>query len=147
MIHSKRRTLVSLFAILAPFATVSAPAEAQATKPAGAAPVVLPATIEAFESSDQYAKVSGYVSKVSADIGDHVKQGQELAVIDCPELAQDVAESMAVLEARRQMLKAADAVVLQSHRMLDVAKSQLASAQVEQQLADVTLKRQQELFA
>ena len=148
MIHPKRPTLAPLLAVLAVLATFCTTASAQATKPAtGPAPIVLPATIEAFEFADQYAKVSGYVGKVNADIGDHVKQGQVLAVIDSPELAQDVAEANAVLEAKRQMLKAADAAVVQSQKMLDVAKSQLASAQVEQQLADVTLKRQQELFA
>lgn len=144
-----KRTLACLLAVLAAPATIPVVATAQATKPAatGPAPVVLPATIEAFEFADQYAKVSGYVSKVNADIGDRVKQGQVLAEIDSPELAQDLAETKAVVEARRQMLKAAEAAVVQSQKMLEVSKSQLASAQVEQQLAEVTLKRQQELFA
>src|SRR4051794_28404209 len=39
------------------------------------------ATLEAFEEADLFAKVSGYLSDVRVDIGDHVKAGQVLAVI------------------------------------------------------------------
>src|SRR5882724_8743435 len=39
-------------------------------------------TLEAFEEADLFAKVSGYLSDVRVDIGDHVKAGQVLAVID-----------------------------------------------------------------
>ena len=44
------------------------------------------ATLEAFEEADLFAKVSGYLSDVRVDIGDHVKAGQVLAVIDIPEM-------------------------------------------------------------
>jgi hypothetical protein len=44
------------------------------------------ATLEAFEEADLFAKVSGYLSDVRVDIGDHVKAGQVLAVIDVPEI-------------------------------------------------------------
>ena len=43
------------------------------------------ATLEAFEETDLFAKVSGYLSDVRVDIGDHVKAGQVLAVISVPE--------------------------------------------------------------
>jgi multidrug efflux pump subunit AcrA (membrane-fusion protein) len=46
------------------------------------------ATLEAFETADLFAKVTGYLSDVRVDIGDHVKAGQVLAVIDIPELEQ-----------------------------------------------------------
>jgi hypothetical protein len=38
------------------------------------------ATPEAFEEIDLFAKVSGYLSEVRVDIGNHVKSGQILAV-------------------------------------------------------------------
>jgi multidrug efflux pump subunit AcrA (membrane-fusion protein) len=50
------------------------------------ADVVIPATIQAFFVTELYAKDSGYVSQVNNDIGDHVKQGQVLVVIEDPEL-------------------------------------------------------------
>jgi len=42
------------------------------------------ATLAAFEEADLFAKVTGYLSDVRVDIGDHVKAGQVLAVIDIP---------------------------------------------------------------
>src|ERR1700687_3736183 len=39
---------------------------------------------------DVYAKVSGYVHKLSVDVGAHVKQGQVLAVLEIPELQQQL---------------------------------------------------------
>src|SRR5438105_4090240 len=67
---------------------VTTPATIPATGAATAAPapVVAVATVEAFWSADLYAKTSGYVSEVKADIGDAVKKGQVLAVIDAPEV-------------------------------------------------------------
>jgi RND family efflux transporter MFP subunit len=44
--------------------------------------VTLPATISAFDAADIYAHVSGYITKRNVDIGDHLKKGQELALID-----------------------------------------------------------------
>src|SRR6266404_6234222 len=64
-----------------------APARATTATTAPAAarpPVVVPATIEAFEQTDLYAKLAGYVSTVNVDIGDRVKAGQVLAELDVP---------------------------------------------------------------
>jgi multidrug efflux pump subunit AcrA (membrane-fusion protein) len=53
------------------------------------------ATLAAFEEADLFAKVSGYLSDVRVDIGDHVKAGQVLAAIDVPEMEQELAEDEA----------------------------------------------------
>src|ERR1700704_5797103 len=65
------------------------------------------ATLEAFEEADLFAKVSGYLSEVRVDIGDHVKAGQVLAIIDVPELKQELAEAEAQLESRQSSLESA----------------------------------------
>src|SRR3982074_506787 len=65
------------------------------------------ASLEAFEEADLFAKVSGYLSDVRVDIGDHVKAGQVLAVIDVPEMEQELAEAKAQLESRRRSLESA----------------------------------------
>src|SRR3977135_316487 len=77
------------------------------------------ATLEAFEESDLFAKVSGYLSDVRVDIGDHVKEGQVLAVIDVPEMKQELAEAKAQFEARKSSLESA-------RRQLDHNKADLA---------------------
>src|SRR5258708_29677169 len=53
------------------------------------------ATLEAFEETDLFAKISGYLSDVRVDIGDHVKAGQVLAAIDTPEMEQELPEDNA----------------------------------------------------
>src|SRR5260370_33726641 len=63
------------------------------------------ATLEAFEETDIFAKISGYLSDVRVDIGDHVKAGQVLAVIDVPELKQQLAEAEAQLESKKSSLE------------------------------------------
>src|SRR5882757_2444975 len=65
------------------------------------------ATLEAFEEADLFAKVSGYLSDVRVAIGDHVKAGQVLAVIDVPEMVQELAEAKAQLESKRSSLESA----------------------------------------
>jgi multidrug efflux pump subunit AcrA (membrane-fusion protein) len=65
------------------------------------------ATLEAFEVADLFAKVAGYLSDVRVDIGDHVKAGQVLAVIDVPEMKQELAEAKAQLESKRSSLESA----------------------------------------
>jgi multidrug efflux pump subunit AcrA (membrane-fusion protein) len=97
------------------------------------ATVVVPATIQAFFVTDLYAKAYGYVSQINVDIGDHVKKGQVLAVIEEPEL--------------EAQFDKAQAVVQQAKAALEVAKRQLAGMQADLALQQVTLKRQKELFA
>jgi RND family efflux transporter MFP subunit len=92
-----------------------------------------PATVQAYFATDLYAKESGYALRVDADIGDHVKAGQVLAVIDNPEL-------------RMQFVKA-EAAVQQSNAALEVAKRRLTGMQADLTLQQVTLKRQEQLFA
>jgi RND family efflux transporter MFP subunit len=77
------------------------------------------ATLEAFEEADLFAKISGYLSEVRVDIGDHVKAGQLLAVIDDPELKQELAEAKAQLVSKQSSLESA-------RRQLDHNKAELA---------------------
>src|SRR6204780_1588441 len=48
-----------------------------------------------FQEIDAYAKVSGYIQKLYVDWGSHVKQGQLLAVLEIPELQQQIEEDQA----------------------------------------------------
>ena len=90
------------------------------------------ATLEAFEDTDLFAKVSGYLSDVRVDIGDHVKAGQVLAVISVPEMEDQLAEDKAQLDSKRRALETAQGQV--EHNKANVA------------LQDITLKRQEDLF-
>lgn len=43
-----------------------------------------------YQEVDLHAKVSGYIRRISVDIGDRVRQGQVLAVLEAPELRDQV---------------------------------------------------------
>jgi multidrug resistance efflux pump len=109
--------------------------------------IALPGTIEAFEASDQYSRGTGYVSDVKVDLGDHVSAGQVMVVVDDPELARQVEGAKAAVAARKEMAKAAEAAVEQVRKAVEVAQSQLALYQADMELAQTTLKRQEELYA
>jgi RND family efflux transporter MFP subunit len=56
-----------------------------------------PGTIQAFSESPVYARINGYVRSWTADIGAHVRQGQLLAIIDAPEVDQELTRARALL--------------------------------------------------
>jgi RND family efflux transporter MFP subunit len=76
----------------------------------------LPGETRGWYSSTIYARVSGYVAKWIADIGDRVKKDQVLAMIDTPELD-------AQLEAARAQLKASEAEVTVRDADVEFAKT------------------------
>src|SRR2546423_14610689 len=53
----------------------------------------LPGDVIAFEEATLYAKVAGYLDRISVDKGDRVRAGQVLAVIRAPELEADRAQA------------------------------------------------------
>jgi RND family efflux transporter MFP subunit len=59
--------------------------------------IVLPGNIQAFTLAPIYARTTGYVKSWSHDIGSHVRKGELLAVIETPELDQQLAQAKADL--------------------------------------------------
>ncbi|MES2174391.1 MAG: efflux RND transporter periplasmic adaptor subunit [Pseudomonadota bacterium] len=57
--------------------------------------LVLPGNVQAYNSAAIYARTNGYVSRWLADIGDNVRAGQSLAVLDAPEIDQQLAQAQA----------------------------------------------------
>jgi RND family efflux transporter MFP subunit len=56
---------------------------------------VLTAEFRPFQEVDVHAKVAGYLKKIYVDVGDHVQQGQLLAVLEIPEMADDMQRARA----------------------------------------------------
>jgi membrane fusion protein, multidrug efflux system len=48
--------------------------------------IELPAELLPYEQTELFAKVQGYVKDVKVDIGDYVRKGQTLAIIEAPEV-------------------------------------------------------------
>jgi RND family efflux transporter MFP subunit len=59
--------------------------------------VVLPGNVQPYYNSPIYARTNGYVKRWYVDIGAHVKQGQLLAEIETPELDQQLQQARANL--------------------------------------------------
>jgi multidrug efflux pump subunit AcrA (membrane-fusion protein) len=88
--------------------------------------LTVPGTTTPLTQANVYARANGYLKKRYVDIGDHVHQGQLLALIDAPDLDQQVDQARAAL---RQ------------------AQSQLAQQQSQLDLARVTWERWKVLVA
>jgi RND family efflux transporter MFP subunit len=65
------------------------------TREADGSDLVLPGNVQAFNSAPIFARTNGYVSCWLADIGDRVNAGQVLAILDAPELDQQLAQANA----------------------------------------------------
>ena len=81
--------------------------------------IVLPGNVQPFVSAPIYSRTNGYLRRWYADIGAHVKKGQLLAEIDTPEVDQQLEQS----------------------------RSNLATAQANLRLAEITKNRYQGLLA
>jgi len=86
--------------------------------------LVIPGTTTPLLESAVYARASGYLKKRYVDIGDHVKQGQLLAIVDAPDM---------------------DAQVDQARNQLSQAKAQLEQQKAQLALNKVTNERYQAL--
>jgi RND family efflux transporter MFP subunit len=88
-----------------------------------------------FQEVDVYAKVSGYIQKLYVDYGTHVKQGQLLAVLEIPELQQQLQQDEASVRRSSQELTRA-------HEDLNRAQSAFTVAHITYtRLADVQKSR------
>jgi len=82
---------------------------------------------EPYQEIDVYAKVSGYIQKLYVDWGTHVKQGQLLAVLEIPELVQQLTQDEAALR--------------RSQQDQERAREELGRSQSAYEVAHVTYKR------
>lgn len=58
--------------------------------------ITIPAEFRPYNEVDLHAKVSGYVQQMNVDIGDRVKSGELLAVLEVPELKEELDHAIAV---------------------------------------------------
>jgi RND family efflux transporter MFP subunit len=70
--------------------------------------IILPGNVQPFITSPIYSRTNGYLGKWYVDIGAHVKQGQLLAVIETPEVDQQVEQSLSNLNTAKANLALAE---------------------------------------
>lgn len=117
--------------------------------------LILPGALQAYEDIAIHARASGYLARWLVDIGDRVRAGQTLAVIESPEIDQqvnqaraDVAQAQANLQLaqvtteRWKALGAQNAVALQD---VDQKEADFKARQADLQAAQANLERWQQL--
>ena len=71
--------------------------------------LVLTAEFKPFQEVDVMAKVAGFIKQINVDVGDRVTQGQLLATLEIPEMADDLRKAdAAVVRARAEVTRAQD---------------------------------------
>jgi len=88
--------------------------------------LTVPGTVQAFSESPIYARINGYVGAWNADIGAHVRKGELLAVIEAPEVDQELSHARAMLAQAQANLQLA---TVTSARYRELIKSNSVSQQ------------------
>src|SRR3984957_11811776 len=101
---------------------------------AAAQEITLPANTQAFIDTPIYARTSGYLRKWYADIGTHVHSGQLLAEIDTPELDQQVHQAQSDLATAQSNEKIAQITAERWTKLL--AKNAVSKQETDQAMSD-----------
>src|ERR1700722_16152075 len=86
----------------------------------------LPADVQAYIQASIHARASGYLKNWYVDIGDHVTNGQVIALIDTPELDEQLAQAKAQVD---QALAARDLSKIPADRWSQLVKTASVSDQ------------------
>ncbi|HKB89293.1 MAG TPA: efflux RND transporter periplasmic adaptor subunit, partial [Opitutaceae bacterium] len=70
--------------------------------------IILPGNVQPFITSPIYSRTNGYLQKWNVDIGAYVKKGQLLAVIETPEVDQQLEQSLSNLNTAKANLALAE---------------------------------------
>ncbi len=83
--------------------------------------IVLSAEFQPFQDVDVMAKVAGYVRSIGVDIGSHVKTGDVLAVLDVPEIQDELQKAKAGVAAAQANVVTAQAGVQRAEASANIA--------------------------
>jgi RND family efflux transporter MFP subunit len=89
--------------VAAPAVSVVSPKQTAPTEE-----IILPGNVQPFITAPIYARTNGYLRKWYFDIGAHVKQGQLLALIETPEVDQQLEQSLSNLNTAKANLALAE---------------------------------------
>jgi RND family efflux transporter MFP subunit len=115
---------------------------------------VQPGSVQAYESVQLYAGVSGYLRVQAVDIGDRVKRGQVLATVAVPDLEKQVARARAAVARDVARVNQMKARVVSARADLEAAKAGVVQAEAaakgkaaERRFREQQLTRMKDLFA
>ncbi len=98
----------------------------------------LPANLQALNSAPIYARTTGYVRRWLVDLGDPVRQGQVLAILDAPDVDQQLAAARADLQTARANQQLAATTATRWSTMLD--KDAVSKQETDEKRGDLAAK-------
>jgi len=103
--------------------TSSAPtvAVARVTRGDIAQSLSIPAEFRPFQEIEVHAKVAGFLKSISVDVGDRVNAGQLLAVLEIPELQEEIKQDAATVNRANEEVRRAAADLQRAESAHDVA--------------------------
>ncbi len=117
--------------------------------------IALPGNTQAFNDTPIYARTNGYLKKFFVDIGQHVSQSQLMAIIETPEVDQQLQVAEADLKSAQANLSLADTTAQRYQNLLksdsvskqetDVAVSGAAAKRAAVEAAEANVRRLQQL--
>ena len=99
----------------------------------------LPGRLEAQSRAPLYARVSGYLKSWSADIGARVKAGQLLAVIEAPDVEQQLLQAEADLVSAKANASLAESTAKRWQSMMGT--DSVSKQEVEEKVGDYAVKQ------
>jgi RND family efflux transporter MFP subunit len=96
--------------------------------------LVISGEFKAFQQVDVHAKVAGYIRHIYVDVGDKVKQGQTLAVLEVPELSAQLQAAEADVRRAQDSIRRAENEVSRdksSHQAAHLDYNRLKQASLE----------------
>lgn len=106
---------------------------------AASSEVTLPANVQAFIDTPVYARTSGYLLHWYADIGAHVRKGDLLADIQTPELDQQVQQAQSDLATAQANFQLAEITAARWQKLLE--KHAVSQQETDQATSDLTAKQ------
>ncbi len=91
--------------------------------------VVQPGTIQAFEVTPVYSRISGYVQKYRYNIGDRVKAGDVLIDMWIPDFVEQRGQRSASVKRAEVQIRVTDSALRAADAKLETAKARITSAE------------------
>jgi RND family efflux transporter MFP subunit len=117
--------------------------------------ISLPSTLQAYADSPIYARTSGYLAHWYADIGTHVHEGQLLAVIQSPEVDQELNQARAMLSQTQANVALAEVTAKRyqdlihtnavAQQEVDTSNQNMSAQKAGLQAADANVKRLEQI--
>ena len=97
-------------------------------------------TVESFQQVDMVAVAPGFLKQIDVDIGDKVKKGDVLAVIDAPALALDERTAVVGMQQAKGLVRGGEAQIEAAKAEVESAKGMVLLREAELTAANATLK-------